>query len=49
MCFLELQRAILVHYIFFFAPLASVMRDLAQGAAQKNPCSVTLIGGPAGE
>ena len=37
MCFLELQRAILVHNIFIFAPLASLMRNLAQGAAQKNP------------
>ena len=37
MYFLELQRAISAHYIFFFAPLASVMHDLAQGTAQKNP------------
>ena len=35
---LELQRAISAHYTFFFAPLACVMRDFAQGAAQKNPC-----------
>ena len=34
MPFLELQCA-----IFFFAPLASLMRDLALGAAQKNPCT----------
>ena len=38
MHFLELKRAILVHYTFFFVPLACVTRDLAQGAAQKNPC-----------
>ena len=37
MRFLELQRAILAHYIFFFAPLSSVMRNLAQGTAQQNP------------
>ena len=36
MRFLELQLAISAHYIFFFAPWASVMCDLAQGAAQKN-------------
>ena len=38
MCFFELQRAILVHYTFFFVPLACEMRDLAEGAVQKNPC-----------
>ena len=41
MHFLELQRAICVHYKFFFAPLASVVSDLAQGTAQKNPwCNI---------
>ena len=38
---LELRGAISTHYIFIFAPLACLMRDLAQGAAQKNPWAST--------
>ena len=38
MQFLEHWRAISMHYIFIFAPLACLMYNLAQGTAQKNPC-----------